>query len=100
MKSFIKYLLLVLFVCGIVLGSNSLYKGHLEYINNKVVDIFFNLRTSVKPSSNVVVIDIDDKSINEVGQWPWSRNIMAELLSNIIELNPSSIGFRIVFHGA
>jgi len=97
MKSLLKYLALVLLVCGIVIVGNYKYEGHLEYINSKVIDIFFNSRETKNINKNVVVIDIDDKSINEVGQWPWSRNIMANLLQNIIELNPSSIGFRIVF---
>jgi len=97
MKSLLKYFALVVFVCGIILGINKQYPGHLEYINNKVIDMFFNSRNTVSNNNNVVIVDIDDKSINHVGQWPWSRNTIAALTKNIIELNPSSIGFRIVF---
>ena len=31
----------------------------------------------------IVILDIDEKSLGEVGRWPWSRNLMAELLDKL-----------------
>jgi adenylate cyclase len=35
--------------------------------------------------SRIVILDIDEKSLGEIGHWPWSRNIMAELLDKLFE---------------
>ncbi len=36
-------------------------------------------------SENVVVVAIDEKSVNELGRWPWSRRVMAELVDKLRE---------------
>ncbi|MDX9742319.1 MAG: CHASE2 domain-containing protein, partial [Arcobacteraceae bacterium] len=80
MKVALKYILLVLFVCSVVIGVNHQYPNHLDYVNDKITDIFFNSKKDNGIGTNIVVIDIDEKSLSEVGQWPWSRNIMGQLI--------------------
>ena len=43
----------------------------------------------------VIVIDIDDESLNRLGQWPWSRNALASLTAKT-QLSAVT-GFDIVF---
>ncbi len=97
MKVALKYILLVLFVCSVVVGVNYKYPNHLDYINDKIIDIFFNSKDDDEIGTNIVVIDIDEKSLSEVGQWPWSRNIMGKLVENLNTLSPSCIGYGIIF---
>lgn len=97
MKLFLSYIGLVFVVCAVVLGLNHQYPNHFKNIDNTLVDVFFNARDDVKVGNNVVIIDIDDRSLNEVGQWPWSRNIMAKLIENINSMSPSCIGYGIIF---
>jgi adenylate cyclase len=33
----------------------------------------------------IVILDIDEKSLGEIGRWPWSRNLMAELIDKLFE---------------
>ena len=47
--------------------------------------------------SHVVVVDIDEKSLNALGQWPWPRVVVAKLMQKINALNPSTIGIDIIF---
>jgi len=35
--------------------------------------------------SRIVILDIDEKSLGELGRWPWSRNLMAELVDKLFE---------------
>lgn len=97
MQVILKYLLLVVFVSGVVIGVNEKYPNHLDYINDKAIDIFFNAKKDNEIGTNIVIIDIDEKSLREVGQWPWSRNVMAKLVENLNELAPSCIGYGIIF---
>ena len=45
----------------------------------------------------IVILDIDEKSLGEVGRWPWSRNVMAELATKLFErYGVALIGFDVV----
>ena len=35
--------------------------------------------------NRIVILDIDEKSLGEIGHWPWSRNVMAELLDQLFD---------------
>ena len=48
-------------------------------------------------SNNIVIIEIDNASIEELGRWPWSRSVFAQLLSNISKANPDAIGIDVAF---
>ena len=100
MKNIIKYLLSVLIISMTIIAVNYKYPDHLKYINDKVLNIFFKNRDSNIIQGNVVIIDIDDRSINEVGQWPWSRNTMADLIKKLNKLSPAVIGSTIIFSEA
>ncbi len=45
----------------------------------------------------VVIVDIDEKSLAQEGQWPWSRSRTAELIRKIAAARPAVIGLDIVF---
>ena len=46
----------------------------------------------------VVIVDIDEKSIAEVGRWPWSRNILAELVTKLDnKYHVRAAGFDTIF---
>lgn len=48
-------------------------------------------------SNNTVIVNIDDKSLQVLGQWPWSRDINAELIKKINSMNPAAIAINMVF---
>ncbi len=77
-----------------------IYKsGALEYFDFKLYDIISSLaKTSQhKKNSSVVIVDIDEKSLKYLGQWPWSRLILSKLIDNISRTNPANIGIDILF---
>jgi adenylate cyclase len=45
----------------------------------------------------VRIIDIDEASLRELGQWPWPRTQIATLVDELIELGAATIAFDIVF---
>lgn len=66
-------------------------------LDNRLRDFMFVIRGELPKNDNIIIIDIDDKSLNTYGQWPWSRNIISKLLNNLTELQPGIIGLDIVF---
>lgn len=52
----------------------------------------------VKPSSRVLIVDIDDRSLAEQGAWPWPRDRMARLAEIIgVEGGARAVGLNFVF---
>src|SRR5216683_550064 len=45
----------------------------------------------------VRVIDIDEESLKRIGQWPWSRDVLAALTERLTEFGAASIAFDVVF---
>ncbi len=51
-----------------------------------------------EPERRVVIVDIDEKSLGEIGRWPWSRNIMADLVDRLFERQGAGlVAFDVVF---
>ena len=48
-------------------------------------------------SNNTVIVNIDEKSLQSIGQWPWSRNRLAELVDDINSMNPANIAINMIF---
>jgi adenylate cyclase len=69
----------------------------LASFDNRLTDLFFHLRGARPTSGRVVIVDIDDQSLASIGQWPWPRNVVAELVTAIRGAGARVIGFDIVF---
>lgn len=50
-----------------------------------------------KAGANIVIIGIDDKSIAELGRWPWRRDTHARLLEQLAPAGTRAIGLDIIF---
>ncbi|WP_082702302.1 CHASE2 domain-containing protein [Pseudacidovorax intermedius] len=57
------------------------------------------LRTTARaePARHTVVVDIDEVSLAAVGQWPWPRYQIADLVQRIAEAAPAAVALDIVF---
>jgi len=95
---YIKLLVGLLFT--IALHFAILRSGLIEYGDYKIYDFMSNMLThssDKNKTSSVVVIDIDEKSLQHLGQWPWSRVVLAQMMSVINKSHPSSVTFDIIF---
>ena len=61
----------------------------------------FDLLQTLKPSSNtrrpVVIVDIDEASLKAVGQWPWPRSVLAQLVTRLRNAGVPAIAFDVIF---
>ncbi len=76
---------------------------YIEFIDYKIYDLhskYFDKRDLNSLTPSVVIVDIDEKSVESVGQWPWSRIIDAQLIKKIDSFHPASIGLDILFDQA
>lgn len=71
-----------------------------QSIEVMTLDYRFRIRNFISEpvqSGKVVIVAIDEKSLKEFGRWPWSRALMAELVKEIIDLNPKVLAVDIFF---
>jgi CHASE2 domain-containing sensor protein/signal transduction histidine kinase len=50
-----------------------------------------------RPRADIIVVSIDDKSLRELGRWPWSRSLHAKLLRNLAHASPRAILYDVQF---
>jgi adenylate cyclase len=60
-------------------------------------DAHFQIRGPQKAGSEVVIAAIDEKSLDELGRWPWPRKTMAQLVDKLVERQVKVIAFDMVF---
>lgn len=89
-------LILVLFITGEQIGlwPSSLLQ-RLEWLS---YDQRVLATLSKQPEPNIVIIDIDEISLQQVGQWPWPRSKVAELLTVLFEhYQVQLVGLDVIF---
>ncbi len=50
-----------------------------------------------RQSAPAVIVEIDERALALVGQWPWPRTRVAELISKIAAAQPAAIGVDVLF---
>ncbi len=95
-----KYIKILYGIIFALLVYFTTYKSNIaEYFDYKFFDIGSTLvsNNAKQIDSSVIVVDIDEKSLRYLGQWPWSRLILAKLMENILSAKPTNIGMDIIF---
>ncbi|MBM5571467.1 MULTISPECIES: adenylate/guanylate cyclase domain-containing protein [Deefgea] len=74
-------------------------------IDQRFGDVLQRQLAQSRPASNdIIIIDIDQKSLEEMnekaesGSWPWPRSIHGEMVQYIAAQNPKAIVFDILFN--
>jgi len=70
--------------------------SYLDLIELRARDYRFLQRGVRAASPDIVIVAVDDASVEQFGRWPWSRGLMAQLLDRLDTANPSVIGLDIV----
>ncbi len=68
----------------------------VDLIDARAIDFRFVQRGVQPATDQVAIVAVDDRSIEELGRWPWPRPLQARLVDAIAAGEPSVIGFDIV----
>lgn len=90
-SGFILYILITIFVLALYSDQHSLP----EKIETKLVDLMFKYRGTHNPGTDITIVTIDDKSLDQVGYWPWENDMLASLIYQISNGGPKVIGLDI-----
>ncbi|MEG2729844.1 CHASE2 domain-containing protein, partial [Brevundimonas sp.] len=53
--------------------------------------------TAAKPHSDIVIVTIDDRSLQAIGAWPWPRSQHAAMIDRLAAANTKAIGYDVLF---
>ncbi len=71
-----------------------------QQLESKTYDFRLRLRNLIKhqtPEKDIMIVAIDEKSISEIGRWPWRRDVQAALIDGISKDKPKVIGIDIMY---
>src|SRR5579885_1240463 len=89
--------LLGLLVIVALFALDARYPSAVEMAELKASDLRMYARPGRKPLGAVAIAAVDDKSIAELGRWPWPRSTMARLVEALHDYKVKVVGFDIFF---
>ncbi len=89
-------LLIVPLVIGSALALLYLAPGWRS-LERRIYDMFLGLKPAVEEDASIVLLDIDDPSIDEIGSYPWPRGLLARGLESLAELGADYAVFDIEY---
>ena len=63
------------------------------FLDLKIYDALLPKRPA---PSRVAIVAVDDRSLAEIGQWPWSRQVLAQLVDGVRQLGASVVAIDIL----
>lgn len=75
----------------------SLWPALLHPLNTAIYDYLLKVHPNGGVAHRLLIVHLDERSLNLYGQWPWPRHRIAELCERIAEAKPAVIGLDIFF---
>lgn len=83
-----------------LLGGAVFFSGSEHELRRRLQYATFDTYNRLLPreaSDKIAIIDLDEQSLVRLGQWPWPRTVMAEMVRTLKGLGAQAIAFDIVF---
>jgi HD-GYP domain-containing protein (c-di-GMP phosphodiesterase class II) len=49
------------------------------------------------PGAEVVIVDVDERSLSRIGQWPWRRDVVGRMIARVRESGAAAIALDVMF---
>ncbi len=92
-----KNYLIFLLILVLLILLKSFNPNFIKSISFLSFDLYQKVVPLNKQDSEVIIIDIDEKSLGKFGQFPWSRSVFAKIIENVNQASPKAIGFDVFF---
>ncbi|MFK7745818.1 MAG: CHASE2 domain-containing protein [Roseobacter sp.] len=91
----IRVFALIGLVCGLVIRAGD--PQPVKTLRNATFDFYHQSKPRDLVQMPVAILDVDDRSIEALGQWPWPRTRIAEMIDKATQAGAVAIAFDIVF---
>jgi len=90
-------LLMLLLAALLSLALHYGFSGSFSVFEERIGNLGWHLASATRAEERFNIIAIDEKSLQEVGRWPWSRSTMAQLASRMRDAGVSLQVYDIFF---
>jgi CHASE2 domain-containing sensor protein len=92
----------ILLLCGLlptlVAAVLSLTRpAALANVEYAVYDRLVRWTPTRPPSGKIVIVDVDEKSLTRIGQWPWRRDVISKLIDSLRDRGAAAVALDIMF---
>ena len=63
----------------------------------QVFDLYQQMEPRALATERVAIVDIDEASLKSLGQWPWPRSHLRDMVATLLEAGALAVGFDVVF---
>jgi CHASE2 domain-containing sensor protein len=89
------WLIALLLTVIVILFSRG--QGFLSRLERVAYDVGVSqTHRSPKATDNVAIVAIDEPSIEQIGRWPWSRGVLAQMLRKLAHARAKAVGLQII----
>ena len=89
--------LIALAVLALLLAVRVVDPFPVQNLRNSVFDAFQQSKPRIAAPTPVTILDIDDASLQALGQWPWPRSLLANLVERVFAEGAIALAFDIIF---
>jgi adenylate cyclase len=66
-------------------------------LDNAVYDVMLRSAAVRPPGDDIVIVDVDERSLSAFGQWPWRRDLVGRMIQRLRDMGASVVALDIVF---
>ncbi len=95
----IRLVISIVLILPLLLHATGLFPfGFLKQLENIAYDTRLQLTLPDTVDERIAVVAIDETSLNEIGRWPWSRDILGRMVDRLYQdYDVRALGFDVVF---
>ena len=87
---------LIITLLFLIFAETGVFSG----LDRQAYDLGTRISSAREPRDDIVIVAVDDESLQKLGAWPWSRDVLAQATLVLTQAKPSVIGFTIPFDTA
>ncbi len=91
------FLNLILGLLAALTVTFFLQEGRTVGMENIAMDLFFNLRRSIPQKANIIIVEVTDNDITNIGRWAWPRKWHAVMAKALSDMGSRIIYFDLLF---
>lgn len=84
----------VIVLAGLHLFANTPVQS---WLRNAWFDAYQKMMPRSRVSAPAVIVAVDEKSLAQLGQWPWPRTLIARVFDRLAEYRPLAVGVDVIF---
>lgn len=92
--------ILTLLISGVIVFLLLICSSFFHVLNKSLQNSYYNIKNEIiglQANPHIIIVEIDDESFQEIGSFPFSRWVYAQILDNIAPYNVAVVAFDVLF---